>query len=192
MSTALTLGSRMTDCRRGRVLVTAALFVAAAGGPTGGRAQTWDGGGTNNNWSTANNWSPNGVPPSGANIIFAGTTRLTPVLDSNRTVNALTFSNTAGAFSISGANTLTLGGSGITNNDTQTQLLNVDNVVLSASQTWDAAAGNLTISPATLNLGVRTLTVTGGFNTTISTDPLGVTGGHLVKNGTGTLFWNAG
>lgn len=187
-------GLRDAGRRCGRALLCGAVLVVAFP-PWVASAQTWDGGGADNNWGTANNWSPNGVPPSGANIIFAGTTRLTPVLNSNRTVNALTFSNTAGAFSISGANTLTIGASGITNNDTQTQIIDLSGIVLSASQTWDAVAGPLNITADGLNFTTTTnvLTVTGSFNTTVATNPLGISNsGRLTKNGTGTLFWNAG
>ena len=31
---------------------------------------TWRGGGADANWSTAENWSPNGVPTKGDNVIF--------------------------------------------------------------------------------------------------------------------------
>ncbi|PYJ04945.1 MAG: hypothetical protein DME25_09275, partial [Verrucomicrobia bacterium] len=40
---------------------------------------TWDGGGTDNNWTTAANWNPDGAPGSPQNNLnFAGSTRLTP------------------------------------------------------------------------------------------------------------------
>lgn len=38
----------------------------------------WDGGGTNSNWSTANNWHPNQTPIDGDIVRFDGSTRLTP------------------------------------------------------------------------------------------------------------------
>ena len=49
----------------------------------GARAQIWDGGGTNDNWNTANNWNPNAVPANDgtANVGFRGSVRLTPVVN---------------------------------------------------------------------------------------------------------------
>ncbi|MFO7937803.1 MAG: autotransporter-associated beta strand repeat-containing protein [Kiritimatiellia bacterium] len=43
----------------------------------------WDGGGTDDNWSTADNWNPSGAPVSASDttIELAGATRLTPVQD---------------------------------------------------------------------------------------------------------------
>lgn len=35
--------------------------------------RTWDGGGTDNNWNTAANWSPDGVPAAGEAVTFDGT-----------------------------------------------------------------------------------------------------------------------
>ena len=66
--------------------------------------ETWDGNGGDNDWSTANNWTPNGAPSNDgtANIVMAGTNRLTPRVDVDWDVSSLVFSNTAGGFSISG------------------------------------------------------------------------------------------
>ena len=44
-------------------------------------ADTWDGGGADNNISTNNNWADNSAPASdlaNTDLIFAGTTRLAP------------------------------------------------------------------------------------------------------------------
>ena len=62
-------------------------------------AQTWDGARANDAWTTANNWSPNGVP---ANIVMAGTKRLTPRVVVDWDIDSLVFSATEGGFSISG------------------------------------------------------------------------------------------
>ena len=60
-------------------------------------AQTWDGGGANDNWSTSANWNPNGVPANdgSAALIFTGTTRLTPVVDTGWSLSGLEFSSTS-------------------------------------------------------------------------------------------------
>src|SRR5438093_2390056 len=69
--------------------VTAAFPIAIARAGT-----TWDGGGANNDWSTANNWNPNGVPATNgtAAIVFTGGTRLTPNLNLDWSISSLTFS----------------------------------------------------------------------------------------------------
>ena len=38
------------------------LIVLAFGGSAFAATRTWDGGGDGTNWSSANNWNPNGVP----------------------------------------------------------------------------------------------------------------------------------
>ena len=98
---------------------------------------TWDGnGGTGStNWSTANNWNPNTAPTrtSGHDLIFATGNKLTNNANGGDwTISSLTFSNTAGAFTL-GGNDLYLGSGGITNNSTSTQT--IDNQLnLSANQ----------------------------------------------------------
>ena len=64
------------------------------------KAQTWDGGGTDNTWGMANNWNPNAAPANDgtANIIFGGVTRLTPDLNAHWAINALSFANPSGLF----------------------------------------------------------------------------------------------
>ncbi len=67
---------------------------------------TWDGGatsgGTANNFNNALNWSTDIAPTSGATtkIAFAGTTRLSPDLNVDFTLNSLKFDNTAGSFTL--------------------------------------------------------------------------------------------
>jgi len=151
------------------------------------RAQVWDGGGANFNWTTADNWSPNGAPVNNgtASIIFAGTTRLTPVLDVNYDVASVTFASGAGAFTlIMGTNYLLVHG-GITNLDDDTQTIGLDgNSDLSCfPQTWNAAAGPLVIN-ARLVSGA--LTITGGFETTLN-GPAILSSSPLTKNGAGVL-----
>lgn len=88
--------------------LTAALTAAlAACGAARGGAWTWTGLGSNDNWSTAANWSPAG-PPSSDNattLIFDNSARLAPQQDLLDTFQfgALVFSNHAGAFVLGGA-----------------------------------------------------------------------------------------
>jgi hypothetical protein len=78
-------------------------------------AQTWDCGGPNSQWSTRQNWNPNGVPASGANVLFRGTFRTSPNLDSNRNVASLSIASGAATFALASTNgsTLTVGTGGL-------------------------------------------------------------------------------
>src|SRR5438093_1448250 len=62
-------------------------------------AQTWNGQGTNDNWSNGQNWV-GGVPPvssSSTYVNIAGSTRLTPIVDTDYTLNRLDFDPNAGS-----------------------------------------------------------------------------------------------
>jgi autotransporter-associated beta strand protein len=93
-------------------------------------SKIWDGGGTDNNLSTASNWGYAGgyneTPKEYDTLLFAGNTRLTP--NNNFTANneyaALNFSNNAGAF-VLGGNALNLG-RGITNDSANVQTINLN------------------------------------------------------------------
>ena len=126
-----------------------------------------------------------------ADIRMAGTTRLTPRVDVDWDIDSLTFNNTAGAFSISGdpGVSLGIGAGGITNNDAQLQLLLLP-IALNASQTWNAAAGPLSIGNTVAGhpLITRTLTLDGANNIQIAG---AITqAAALNKTGAGTLTFN--
>lgn len=151
-------------------------------------AQTWDGGGANDNVTTANNWNPNAVPVNDgtADLIFGGVVRLTPIFDTDFKVDSITFDNTAGAFNIgaSGGSSLLVGPGGITNNDASTQTFSAP-VDLSNSAVT-AASGVLDFT-GPISLG-GTVTFAGGFTTNVDE----VNGsGTLIKNGTATLNVNS-
>jgi hypothetical protein len=68
---------------------------------------TWDGGGTDDNWSTKENWvTVAAAPPSdgSADLRFAGSTRPTPVVDINNPwrINSLQYNTNVANFTISG------------------------------------------------------------------------------------------
>ena len=90
--------------------------------------RTWDGGSASgNNWSDAANWVGNVAPAMGANnLIFAGTTRLTPDMDGDYGASGLTFDGTAGSFVLgsSGGHVLTLAGD-INDNSSSAQTINL-------------------------------------------------------------------
>jgi fibronectin-binding autotransporter adhesin len=109
------------------------------------QTRTWDGGGGNDLWSTAANWSGDVAPLVDDYLVFAGTTRLTPSNDytADTRFGSITFNNTAGAFTLSG-NRITLGGS-ITNSDADAQTISLP-IILSATRTIDAASGSIVLS----------------------------------------------
>jgi len=67
--------------------------------------RTWDGGGADNNWSTAANWAGDGsAPTAGDTLRFAGASRLTNTndLEAGTAFGGIFFSSGAGAFLIDG------------------------------------------------------------------------------------------
>ncbi len=169
-----------------RILATtiAALVVSATV-----HAQTWDGGGANDNLVTAANWNPDGVPISTADVIFGGNVRLTPNVSGAFTVNSLTFNNTAGAFVFGGGATLSLRAGGLVSNDTTTQTLN--NAVsfgVAATSTINAANGDLVLNGA-VTVPSTTLTLSGANDITFGSAILGT--GAMTKTSSGTFTFSA-
>jgi fibronectin-binding autotransporter adhesin len=156
--------------------------------------ETWDGNGGDNDWTTNNNWTPNGEPPNDgtANIVMAGTNRLTPNVDVDWDVRSLVFSNTAGAFAINGDTGVSLGvgEGGIVNQDTQTQIVLVP-IDLNASQSWSASQGQLNVVGAIAGHPIipRTLTLSGANSMQISGTISGSV--SINKTGSGTLTLNS-
>ncbi len=147
--------------------------------------QVWDGLAGNANWSNDPNWVSGAAPAyAGDSVTFDGTTDLTPNLDNNFSLTGLTFDSTAGSFAVgsTGGYTLTLTG-GLTNNSASAEALNVP-VVLSGSQTINAAAGNLTLAQNLAN-GGGLVTVAGSANTVVNAAISGA--GGLSKSGSGSL-----
>jgi autotransporter-associated beta strand protein len=134
------------------------LLLTSAGGLI---AQTWDGGGSNARWNTANNWNPNGVPAftSSTNLTFGGSTRLVPDLNGNRTVHSLTFAVGAGSFTVIGDSgphreTLTLAGS----NPYLQQLAANDQSLVINRLNWSASGSIITTGAGNLSIGDGTAT----------------------------------
>ena len=148
---------------------------------------TWTGGGSDNNWSTADNWGGT-VPAAGDTLVFNGTARCTNVNDwaADVSVGGITFASTAGQFLLSGSR-INLGG-GVVNNASTTQRINFD-MVLDVMRTLNAASGNFYLNGtlsgngglniAGVNNSANSIVVLGGANTytgltTVSTGTLRV------------------
>ena len=111
----------------------------------------WDGAAGDNNWSSLN-WL-NGTTPdvsgdAGDALLFAGATRLTPVMNNSYNVSAVTFSNNAGAFNVTSPGSfLTLGAGGLVENDSAaTETLDVF-INLTSGSVFNTPAGNLIVGP---------------------------------------------
>lgn len=168
--------------------------VAVLFGATTSPAQTtytWNGGGGDNNWSTAANWG--GTAPvsdvTNSLLVFGGTTRLVNTLDANLSANSLTFNATAGAFNLgAGAGfSLTLGTGGITNANNLSQIVNIP-LILAANQSFtnnSTSTGTQLFIRNTLATGGNTLTIAGTGVTSLEGAVSG--GGTIVKNDAGTL-----
>ncbi|MGH8246694.1 MAG: hypothetical protein ACREUU_09710, partial [Gammaproteobacteria bacterium] len=147
-------------------------------------AQTWDGGGGNNNWSTGLNWIGDVAPANNgsANLFFAGAIRPTPLVDFPWSINSLTLNAGAAAFTISGSG-LTIGTGGVTNNSLSALTIN-NGITLSADQSWHAANGSL-IFGGSVNVAAQSLNIAGANNTTISGILAGT--GSINKTNSGIL-----
>ena len=188
----------------------AAVLLAAVlvPGHVGAATFVWNGA-VDNNWSTVTageipitNWMSNGMvnvlPPSSpllTDLQFAGTTPTQTNNDfTGYKVHSIAFNVGAASFNLKG-NPLTLGSGGITNNSLNAQTLSfptitvmdlgiikvIKGITLSASQTWNAAAGDLKITSdveATGTPGTPTLTIKGARDTTIS---------GIISNGGGVI-----
>jgi autotransporter-associated beta strand protein len=149
---------------------------------------TWSGGGANNNWSTAGNWSSASAhepPISGDSLIFTGTTRLTANNNlSSFTYAGLTFSSTAGAFTLTG-NSLTLTGS-LIDNSSNPETVNLSLTLTTSQIIMVAGGGSLLMGGVLSGTGGITLNGLGsltldGHNTYTGTTL--VSGGTLVGSG---------
>lgn len=181
-------------------LTKAALLVCAlAFTITANAGTTWDGGGGNTSWGTANNWNPNGLPLfNGTETITLGngvSSGITMTLDSSRYLNALSI-NTTSAFTLASGTggTLNLRSGNITRQDTGgTELVQTISAGIVLGDPTGAAAYTGTWSID----GSANLTVSGNITETGGSRAINKTGvGTLILSGTnafsGGLTFTAG
>jgi autotransporter-associated beta strand protein len=170
---------------------------------------TWDGGGTDANWTTANNWSNNAPWRPADDAVFASSfaSGTSIQLNGNKTVNSLSI--TSGTdFSLNG-NTLTLTSGDITRSATNGTTNIQSAVVLGGAAAWDIS-GNLTASGIVSGAfgltksgsGVLTLTnantytgattITAGIVNIRNSAALGATSGDTIINTGGELQLQGG
>jgi hypothetical protein len=151
-------------------------------------AQTWDGGGANDNWSTGLNWSGNVAPVNNgtAAVVFAGVIRPAPVTDVAWSVASVTFFNTAGAnpWTLSGS-TLTVGGGGIVNFNSGDTATIRNSIVIADACEIAALAGSIVLD----NLGSSTLNINGQALSLRAASPSSITIEHPIV-GTGVVAVN--
>ncbi len=150
-------------------------------------AQTWDGGGADNNWTTPANWNPDGVPANNgsAPVTFGGVTRPSPIVNAAQDVLSLTFAPGSAAFVLGGGGPLTVRGGGIVNNSANTQTINVP-LSVAVTQTWNAASSGITVGGSGITLGGGTLTLAAGADITLAAPLLG--SGSITKSGAAALL----
>jgi autotransporter-associated beta strand protein len=151
---------------------------------------TWNGGGTDDNWSTDANWGGTHLVNDGtAALVFDGSTRLSPNADQAWQIASITFAATAGAFTVGGSDLAPPGTAPVAPTDfvvnssgnTQTignNFATLDNEVFNASTADLVFNGNMVTTGN--GLGVR-----GAGNTTINGAISG--DGFLNKDESGTL-----
>ncbi len=119
------------------VSAVAALIVSLTAPNLFAAVKTWTGGGTDNNWSTGNNWGGT-FPVNADTLIFSGVTRQNNTNDlSGLSVNAVTFAN--GGFTLNG--NLTLLNGPLTNSGGLNIMAQSANVVVQ-NPTWNIASGS--------------------------------------------------
>jgi autotransporter-associated beta strand protein len=155
---------------------------------------TWTGLGGNDNWSTGANWSTTPNPPAaGDDLVFSGSTRLTPSNDlaAGTTFNTLTIAAGSGNFVI-GGNALTLTGGATAlacNLATGTATLNLPLTFSTAAPTITSTAGGTLMVGGAIANGGLSVTVAAGGPTTLSGVISGA--GGLIKSSAGTLILSA-
>jgi autotransporter-associated beta strand protein len=146
--------------------------------------RTWVGGGTNDNWSTGENWSGGVAPGTGDDLVFSGTNRKTPFNESSgRNLHSIAVSD---GYAISGS-AVTLDAKG------ETAIQNVASgntislgVNLGSNGTVLVSGGSLAVD-GPIGTGGNQLTFDTAVATVAHVGGQINGGGRLVKKGAGTL-----
>lgn len=168
--------------------IIAATLVCASNSQA--QTRTWDGGGgADQGWNKKQNWDGNANNDLlvGSDLIFGGILGLSPVNNfaADSSFASITFSNTAGAFDLTGAR-ITLTGA-VTNNDTDLQTVSMNLILSGASGSFNAASGSLLVggvisgSNGLIKSGNNTLQLTNANSYTGTTT---VSAGTLLANNT--------
>ncbi len=144
------------------------------------QSATWNGGGVDNNWTTADNWG--GTAPVATNsLIFEGSTRLTPSNNFAAATNfaGITFNSGSSAFTLSG-NSISLGGD-VTNNSSNLQTISIA-MALTANRTFNTASEDITVEGVISGSGYAL--IKSGSNTLTLTESNTYNGGTSINGGT--------
>lgn len=141
----------------------------------------WDGGGANNNVSSAANWTGDTLPANDgtASVTFSGATRSSPYLDYNLSVDSLAF-GTAAQFFLQGSGTLTIASS--INTSTRSPHIEVP-VVLNGDVALTGS--NIHFSQGLSGIGSLTINTATGFGLSLTggtvnySAPITITSGYL-------------
>lgn len=157
--------------------------------------RTWDGGGGDDNMTTAANWSGDVAPSAGDDLVFPVNLGTADRLIDNdfsagTSFNSIVFSGAATSesnYTITGNAMVVVAG---INNSMTGSTINIYQDVnlaltLGGSQTFQAAGGSLTLG-GTLNLSTHNLTVT--TTGSILLDGVISGSGNITKSGTGALY----
>lgn len=134
-------------------------------------------GGTSTAWNTAGNWTS--LPGAGDNVRFnsSSVANLNTVVDANLSLNGILLTTPAGAVSISGTGTLTLGAGGIDLSAATQDLSFSASLVLGDAQTWNVASGRV--------LGVGGAVTGSGELTIFGAGKAALNGSNILSNGAG-------
>ncbi len=141
---------------------------------------TWDGGGSDNNWSTAANWANDVAPVTNDSLVFSGSTRTATTNDyANTSFNSITLNSsnfTLGGNDVSLAGNVTVA-SGVVGASITTDL-NFTGVTAAVTE---GAAANLSVTGTVNHSG--SLTLTEGSAATLTMDEIEGSGSLVLTEG---------
>ncbi|MES2922252.1 MAG: autotransporter-associated beta strand repeat-containing protein [Verrucomicrobiota bacterium] len=149
----------------GRLLLpAAALFSFCGSASTSLAGNTWDGGGTTDNWSDDANWNADGQPAYGT-YTFAGSTRTTTTVDQNYSTNQLLWTGT-NAWTLNNSNSAVIslfdnGGVQAKVENQSTGLVTINAPITFANTNATNPWGEINAVSGGITFGTGTLTVTG-------------------------------